>query len=125
MTALYTRTYVFMFAPVKYNIGVSGLWAWALGVGRWASGRGRQATENCLLFFLFFFSIPVIIFALLVVTQIRGHMAASPPPLPATVRALHFCCEKISALSSLVDSRRIVLTHARRFQQLILFYFCK
>ena len=117
MTALYTRTYVFMFAPVKYNIGVSGLWAWALGVGRWASGRGRQATENCLLFFLFFFSIPVIIFALLflsllVVTQIRGHMAGSSPPLPTTVRALHVYRENIRGLSSLVDLRRTVHTHA-------------
>ena len=51
------------------------------------------------------------------------------PDHNTTVRALHFYREKISALSSLVDSRRIVLTHAtninRRFQQLILFLFCK
>ena len=46
-------------------------------------------------------------------------------PLPTTVRALHFYREKSSALSSLVDSRRIVLTHARRSKQLILSYFCK
>ena len=59
-------------------------------------------------------SIPCIIFALLfsisllVVTQIRGHIAgSSPPPLPTTVCALHFYRGKISALSSLVDSRRI------------------
>ena len=47
------------------------------------------------------------------------------PPLPATVRALHFYREKISAISSLVDSRRM-LTHAinRRSQQLILVLFC-
>ena len=63
--------------------------------------------------------------SLLVVTQIRGHIAGSSLPLPATVRALRFHREKISALSSLTDSRRIVLTHARRSQQLILFYFCK
>ena len=31
--------------------------------------------------------------------------------------------ERISALSSLVDSRRIVLTHARRSQQLLIFFF--
>ena len=31
------------------------------------------------------------------------------PPLPATVRALHFYRENISVSSSLVDSRRIVL----------------
>ena len=66
-----------------------------------------------------FFNIPFILFALLfspllVVTQIRGHIAGSSAPLPPTVRALHFYREKISALSSLVDSRRIVLTHARR-----------
>ena len=83
-------------------------------------------------FLFFFFSIPFIIFALcfflslLVVTQSRGHIAGSFPPLPTTVRALHFYREKISALSSLVDSRRIVLTYARRSHQLILFfYFCK
>ena len=44
-------------------------------------------------------------------------------PLPTAVRALPFYRDNISALSSLVDSRLIVLTHARRFQQLILFYF--
>ena len=66
-----------------------------------------------------FIFIPFIIFALLfssllVVPQIRGHAAGSSPPLPTTrtVRALHFYREKISAVSSLVDSRRIVLTHA-------------
>ena len=53
----------------------------------------------------------------LVVTQIRGHIAGSSPPLTTTVRALHFYREKISALSSLVNSRRIVLTHARCSQQ--------
>ena len=58
--------------------------------------------------------------SLLVVTQIRGHIAGSSPPLPATVRDLPFYREKISALASLVDSRRIVPTHAaRRSQQLI------
>ena len=45
-------------------------------------------------------------------------------PLATTVRALHFYCEKISALSSLVDSRRIV-TRARRSQQLILLFFLR
>ena len=59
---------------------------------------------------------------LIVVTQIQGHTAGSSPPLPTTVRALHFYRDKISPLSSLVDSRRIVLTHARRSQQLILFF---
>ena len=45
------------------------------------------------------------------------------PPSPDTVRALHFSRGKISALSSLVDSRQIVPSHARRSQQLILFLF--
>ena len=62
-------------------------------------------------------------YGLIVVTQIRGHIAGSFSPSPLrTVRALHFYREKISALSSLVDSRRIVLTRARRSQQLILFF---
>ena len=60
--------------------------------------------------------------SLLVVTQIRSHIAGSSPPLPTTVRALHFYCEKISALYSLVDSRRIKPTPARRSQHLILIY---
>ena len=68
----------------------------------------------------FFFSLPSLI--CIVVTQIRGHIAGSFPPLPATVRAVYFYRERISALSSLVDSRRIVLTHARRSQQLILVF---
>ena len=41
--------------------------------------------------------------------QIRGHIIGSslPLPPPATVRASHFYREKISALSSLVDLRRL------------------
>ena len=46
--------------------------------------------------------------SLIVVIQIRGHIAGSPHPLPTTVRALHFYHDKISALSSRVDSGRIV-----------------
>ena len=68
-------------------------------------------------------SSPFYSLSLPVVTQIRGHIAGSFPPLSTTDRALHFYREKISALSSLVDSRRIVLTHARRSHQLILFLF--
>ena len=67
-------------------------------------------------FLLFFFfppshllSSPFYSLSLLVVAQIRGHIAGSSPPLPTTVRAVHFYREKISALSSLVDSRRICL----------------
>ena len=36
------------------------------------------------------FIIFVLLSSLLVVTQIRGHIAGSFPPLPTTVRALHF-----------------------------------
>ena len=88
-------------------------------------GRGRPP-----FFFVFFFpshllSSAFYALSLLSVTQIRGHIAGSYPPLLTAVRALHFYCEKISALSCLVDSRRIGLTHARRSQQLILFsFFC-
>ena len=85
---------------------------------------GSTVALSASIFFFFFFPIPFIFFALLfsllVVPQIRGHVAGSSPPLPSTVRALHFFRDKISALSSLVDSRRIVLTHDRRSQQLIL-----
>ena len=39
-------------------------------------------------------------------------VVGSSPPLPTTVRAVHFYLQKGSALSSHVESRRIVLTHA-------------
>ena len=59
---------------------------------------------------LYIFSIPFIIFALLfsllVVTQIRGHIAGSSL-LPTTVRALHFYREKISALPSSTRVKQI------------------
>ena len=68
--------------------------------------------------FVLFFSIPFIIFALVVlpplsvvVTLIRGHVVGSSPLSPTTVRALHFCREKDSALSSPVDPDRVVPTH--------------
>ena len=50
----------------------------------------------------------------LVVTQIRGHKVGSSPSSPTTVLVLHFYREKISALSSLVDVRRIPPTHATK-----------
>ena len=58
----------------------------------------------------YIYSIPFIIFALLfvssllVVTQMRGHVAGSSPPLPSTVRALHFYGEKTYS-SSFLPSR--------------------
>ena len=76
-------------------------------------------------------SIPFVIFALTFSPNPINSRNPDPgphsrlfSPLPATVRALHFYREKISALSSLVDSRRIVPTHAinRLSQQLILFF---
>ena len=60
--------------------------------------------------FLFFSSHLLSSLSLLAVTQIRGHMAGSSLPLPTTVRALHFYSEKISALSSFIDSRRKLKT---------------
>ena len=79
--------------------------------------------------FFFLLSMPFVVFAvfslsLLVVTQIRGHIAGSSSPSTLrTVGALRFHREKISALSSLVGLRRPVLTPTlrRRSQQLILF----
>ena len=61
----------------------------------------------------FFFFIPFITLALLspslpVVTQIRGHIAGPPPPSPLRYVCIQCYCEKSSAFSSLVDSRRIV-----------------
>ena len=42
-------------------------------------------------FILFFHPIsPFYYISLLLVTQIQGHIAGSSPPLPTTVRALHF-----------------------------------
>ena len=49
------------------------------------------------------------------------HSRLFPPP-PHYGSCLAFYREEISALSSLVDSRRIALTHARRSQQLVLFF---
>ena len=77
--------------------------------------RGVRALGGpCLFTFLhpIYYICPSFSPSLLVVTQIRGHTAGSCPPLPTRVRALHSYLENISALSSLVDSRRIVLTHA-------------
>ena len=45
--------------------------------------------------------------SLLVVTQIRGHIAGSSPPLPTTVRALHFIERKIQLF--LPSSTRVKL----------------
>ena len=66
-------------------------------------------------------SSPFYSLSLPVVTQIRGHISGSSSPLPTTVRALHFISRRFQL--SLVDSRRIVLSHARRSQQLILLIF--
>ena len=59
-----------------------------------------------------FYIRPSFSLSLAVLTYIRGHIGGSSTPLPSTVRALHFCREKISSPSSPVDSRRIVLTPA-------------
>ena len=77
-------------------------------VSYWYQGmNGRYITDQsdtvvrctvlycAVLFFLLVFSSHLLSSAfyslsLLVVTQIRGHIAGSSPPLPTTVRALHF-----------------------------------
>ena len=85
------------------------------------------------LFFTSFFfpshllSPPFYSLSLLSVIQIRGRSHSrlfSPPTHYLPFVPCTFFRGKISALSSLlVDARRIVLTHARRSQQLILFLF--
>ena len=73
-----------------------------------------------------FLLIPSILFTLFLcrspsldVTQIRGHKTGSCPPSPLRY-ALSFYRGKTSALCPLVDSRRIVRTHAiKRFRQLV------
>ena len=55
----------------------------------------------------------LLISILIVVTQLRGHIAGSFFPLSTSVRALAFFYhQKTSALFSLVDSRRVVPAHA-------------
>ena len=71
--------------------------------------------------------LPLIIFALLFSlppsrNSDPGAHSRLFSPFPTKVRAVHFRREKISALSSLVDSRRTVLTHARRSQQLLILF---
>ena len=69
--------------------------------------------------------------SLSVLTQIRGRIAGPTPSsllLPTTASGFIFYRENTSALSCLVDSRRIVRTHAaRRSQHLFFFFlhFCK
>ena len=80
-------------------------------------------------FFFFFLIIPFITFALL--SSLPPSRNADPgshsrlfsPPCPLRFVPCIFYRENISALSSLVDSRRIVLTHARRSQQLLILFF--
>ena len=72
----------------------------------------------CLYIYIYFKSVPFIIFALLVLLPISRNPDPGPhsrlfSPLPTTVRAFHFYREKDSALPSRVDSHRIVpTTHA-------------
>ena len=76
----------------------------------------RPHYDSCFfcLFVCFSVVFALLFLSLLVVAQIRGHIAGSFPSLPTTVRALHFYRDNILALSSLADSHRIVLTHALR-----------
>ena len=80
------------------------------------------ASTPCAFFFQVFFpshllSSPFFSFSLRGVTNSDlGSYSRFFSLLPTTVRALHFCRENVSALSSLVDSCRIVPTHGRRSQ---------
>ena len=85
--------------------------------------RWQHYYRYCAFFPFFFPLIPFIIFALrpsfslslVVVTQIRGHITGSSPPLPTTVRALQFYREKISALPL---STRVELCWSRATTQI-------
>ena len=116
--------YVFTYPTSTHPMSVLIFYPSPCPEGIRASSAVATHTSETFLFFCFFFH-PIYylrpsVLSLLVVTQIRGHIAGCSSPLPTTVRALHFYHEKISG-PSLVDSRRVVLTHARRSQQLILF----
>ena len=54
-----------------------------------------------------------------------GSLSRLFPPLPATVRALHFYREKISAISSLDDSRRIEPSPRYKLSAVDPFYFLR
>ena len=120
----------------KSNIGSNRNDVWTtLSATKSSSGTSRKCetllttiitNEQCPAHFFILFpshvlSSPFYSLFLLVVTQIRCHIPG-PSPLPTTVRASNFYRETVSALSSLVDSRRVVLTHARRSQQVILLF---
>ena len=90
-------------------------------------GNHDQIRLPLLFYFFPFFSIPFIIFALLFsLPPSRNSDQGShsrlfpPPPYYGSCLAI---LSRGDFSSSLVDSRRIVLTHARRSQQLVLFFF--
>ena len=63
---------------------------------------------HSIIIFALFFSL-----SLLVITDPRSHTRLFSPAVTSTVRALHFYRDKISAFSSLVDSRRMVCAASR------------
>ena len=76
----------------------------------------RPPRLRVLVFFFFFFCIPFVMFAPSFFSPSYCSRNLDPGshsrnfyPLPTTVRALHFFREKTSALSSLVDPRRLAL----------------
>ena len=79
-------------------------------------GRDLESTTSRRGTFSLLFSVTIIIFAHLVLRPSRnsdlGSRGRPFSSLPATLRALHLYHDKTSALSSLVDSRRILPTHA-------------
>ena len=88
---------------------------------------------------LFFSSIPFIYYlrclrpsvfffpSLLAVTQIRGHIAGSSPPLPTTIRVLYFYREETLALpsSTRVEMRLPPTLRGAHSSSSSSFFFCK
>ena len=77
-------------------------------VNHWSERSVSPLTSNLRFFLLLLLSSPFLSCSVRVVTQIRGHIVGSSPSSPLRYVPLHFYREKDSALSSNVDSRRIL-----------------
>ena len=128
---LYNKSWFFVArSEIFVSAAVTALLANQFNFVRINASKSSDLIGGGSTFFLFlFFPIPFIIFArLFSLPPSRNSDPGSHsrlPPYPLGFVPCIFYCEKISALSSLVDARRIVITHARRFQQLILFSFLR
>ena len=87
-----------------------------------AAAQQAASSSPGQLFLLFMPTVrtPLVFFALLFslsswfVTQVRGHTAGSPAPLPTTVRASIIIARRLSGFSSLVDEKTFSLFFPRR-----------